>query len=118
VYDVAAETGDARLRELFERGLDGLEGELAEWDYRGKWSWYGRRRYLSPTHYHLINRTLLLAVARISGRRALAEVAARWDPRRLGPLDRAELYVAFLATKQWSRAHARLVPARPAVAVH
>jgi hypothetical protein len=112
MYDVVAETDNNRLRELFEGGLDGLEGQLADWDYRGKWSWYGRRRYLSPTHYHFINRTLLLAASRVSGRRVFADMAARWDPRRLDALDRAEVYLAFQATKQWSRLRNRLPNSR------
>ena len=111
-YDVAVETGDPRLRALFDRGLDGLEGELAHWDYRGKWSWYGRQMYLSPPHYHFVNRALLMAVGRASDRRALLDMADRWDARRLGPLERAQIYLAFLATKQRSRARDWLVSRR------
>ena len=112
LYDVAVETGDARLRELFERGMDGVQGELDEWNYRGKWSWYGRRVYLSPTHYHFINRALLLALARAGGRSAFADVATAWDPRRLGAVARVALYLAFQITKQRSRVRDRLTARR------
>lgn len=112
LYDVALETGDARLRGLFDQGVEGLVGELPLWDFRGKWSWYGRRQYLCPPHYHGINRALLLAVANASNRAELAEVAAAWDPRGLGVLDRVQLYLTFVITKQGSRVRDRLVARR------
>ena len=108
LFDVACETSNARVRALFADGMDGLESELPYWDFRGKWSWYGRRLYLSPTHYHGINRALLLALARASGRAPCAALADQWNPSRLNAFDRVEVYLSFLATKQRSRLHSLL----------
>jgi len=48
LYDLAMETKDSRVEELFREGIDGLKLMLPQWDYRGKWSWYGARAYLCP----------------------------------------------------------------------
>ena len=48
LYDLAAETGDPTIRSLFDRGVEGLRYMFANWDYRNRWSWYGRREYLVP----------------------------------------------------------------------
>jgi hypothetical protein len=42
------ETKDSRVEELFREGIDGLKLMLPQWNYRGKWSWYGARAYLCP----------------------------------------------------------------------
>jgi hypothetical protein len=106
VHDLATESGDTEMRELFRRSVSGLLGELDEWDYRGIWSWYGRRLYLSPPHYHAANRALLTALARASEIPQFAEVARCWDPLTLSFQDRAMVYLAFLATKQRTRLRA------------
>jgi hypothetical protein len=106
VHDLATESGDTEMRELFRRSVSGLLGELDEWDYHGIWSWYGRRLYLSPPHYHAANRALLTALARASEIPQFAEVARCWDPLTLSFQDRAMVYLAFLATKQRTRLRA------------
>jgi hypothetical protein len=108
LFDIASETSNSRLRALFSEGMDGLESELTYWDFRDKWSWYGRRSYLCPTHYHAVNRALLQALARASGRSPCAALAERWNPSRLGAFDRAEVFLSFVVTKQRSRLNSLL----------
>jgi hypothetical protein len=103
LYDLFAQTGDARVFQLFAEGVDGLRATLPFWDYRGKWSWYGARVYLSPPHYNGLNRALLNSLGRVSGVQELRRCAAQWDPSRLTMLGRAEVFLWFLATKNGSR---------------
>jgi len=46
---------------------------------------------------------LLRALSAVSGEPILRARAEAWDPPRRGPLARAEIYLAFLATKNLSR---------------
>ena len=46
LYDLAIETKDPRVEQLFHDGIDGLKLMLPQWNYRGKWSWYQNRTYL------------------------------------------------------------------------
>lgn len=99
LYDIALETADPALLDLFAKACDGLAGEVAAWDWHGRWSWYGVRRYLSPPHYHAINRELLVALGRASHRPVFGEIAARWNASTLTRADRAAVYTAFVVTK-------------------
>lgn len=103
LHDLWVETSDAATERLFRDGIKGLISTLPQWDYRGKWSWYGGREYLSPPCYHCLNRILLDILGRLSGERCLVESAARWNPDRLSIWDRAEIYLRFLVTKNASR---------------
>ncbi len=103
LYDLYAETDDARVRHLFADGLQGLLQHLPWWDYRGKWSWYGSHGYLCPPHYHALNRSLLLVLHRLTGEAALRKVAEAWAPSRLSRWDRAEIFLGFALTKNWAR---------------
>jgi D-glucuronyl C5-epimerase C-terminus len=103
LYDLAAETGDIGVWHLFDQGIQGLKHLLPAWDYRQKWSWYGRRAYLCPPAYHCLNRVLLSVLARLADDPGLAECARSWDPQNLSPLGRAEVFLGFLLTKNASR---------------
>ncbi len=103
LYDLAAETGDPDVARLFAEGVAGLKATLGLWDYRNKWSWYDDRQYLSPPAYHCQHQLYLRILGRLTGEALFSQVAARWDPARLSALDRAEIYCAFICTKNWSR---------------
>ncbi len=103
LHDVAVETGDPAAERLFSEGIEGLTDALTSWDYRGKWSWYGTHGYLCPPHYNTLNAALLASLARVSGEPALAHRARAWDPPRRRSLDRVEVFVAFVVTKNLSR---------------
>ena len=103
LYDLSEETGDDGTRRLFEEGIAGLVYALPRWDYEKKWSWYGCRAYLSPPAYHNLNCLLLEVLARLSGEPCLAEYAERWNPRQLSILDRTEIYLQFVLTKNANR---------------
>ncbi len=103
LYDLSVETGDRAVFDLFADGVDGLRHALPFWDYRGRWSWYGSHGFLCPPHYNKLNGTLLTVLGRLSGDPTLQRYAERWDPGRLTALDRAEVFLLFVATKNWSR---------------
>ena len=103
LYDLHAETGDAKVEELFTAGMAGLRELLPWWDYGKKWSWYGCREYLCPPAYHCLNRMLLGELGRLTGDRNLTEHAERWNPENLSRAGRAEVYLGFLATKNRAR---------------
>jgi hypothetical protein len=103
LYDLFSETGDSRVERLFHDGIQGLTATLAQWNYRGKWSWYGARAYLCHPAYHHLNRLQLLTLARLSSDAALSQCADRWNPERLTKLELAEIYLGFLLTKNANR---------------
>jgi hypothetical protein len=103
LYDLYVETGDPKINKLFVHGIEGLRHFLPKWDYREKWSLYSNCYYLCPPAYHSLNRLLLTVLARLSGEQCFAEYAEAWNPDRLSYLDRAEVYFAFLVTKNACR---------------
>jgi hypothetical protein len=103
LYDLHVEIGDPKVSDLFWQGVEGLRHFLPRWDYRKKWSLYGNHSYLCPPAYHCLNRTLLSTLARLTGDSRFVEYAEAWNPIHLSPLDRTEIYLAFLMTKNASR---------------
>lgn len=103
LYDLAVETSEPAVFDLFADGLDGLKHTLPFWDYRGKWSWYGSHGFLCPPHYNKLNGALLAALGRLSGEPLLERYAEAWDPRRLTARGRAEVFLVFLFTKNLAR---------------
>lgn len=103
LYDLFVETGNPRVEKLFRDGVEGLKSNLPTWDYRQKWSWYASRAYLSPPAYHILNLKLLHVIARIAGEPDLAALANLWNPERLSYIDRLEIYLRFLHTKNRCR---------------
>jgi hypothetical protein len=103
LYDLYVETGDPKVSELFMQGLEGLRYFLPRWDYRRKWSLYSNGAYLCPPGYHCLNRILLTVLARLTGDSYLAEYAEAWNPTHLSLSGRAEIYLAFLLTKNACR---------------
>jgi hypothetical protein len=103
LYDLYVETGDPVVGRLFEEGIDGLKYALPRWDYGSKWSWYGCRAYLSPPAYHNLNCLLLEVLAGLSREPRLAEYAQQWSPKRRSALDRTEIYLGFVLTKNVNR---------------
>jgi hypothetical protein len=101
--DLAVEMEDAGVCQLFWDGVEGLQHFLPRWDYRGKWSWYSNREYLSPPSYHWVNFVLLQVLGRLTNNTQFSELAAAWDPARLSVADRLEIYGNFLWTKNGSR---------------
>jgi glycosyltransferase involved in cell wall biosynthesis len=104
LHDLYMETRDEAIHRLFADGVQGLASHLEWWSHRGKWSWYGAHGYLSPPHYHALNRALLVVLSRLSGETKLRAVAQAWAPDRLSRRERAELFVTFVVTKNWARA--------------
>jgi len=103
LFDLFVQTAHSRVLKLFSEGIEGLKYTLPQWDYRGRWSWYGSRAYLSPPSYHHIHRLQLQVLARLAQEPSLAAYADRWDPARLSTLSRVGIYVAFLFTKNQNR---------------
>ena len=103
LYDLYEETGESRIRRLFLDGIAGLRYFLPQWDYRNKWSMYSNRRYLCAPNYHCLNRMLLSALAKLTGDSLLDKYATAWDPANLSDVDRAEIYMGFLWTKNACR---------------
>jgi hypothetical protein len=103
LYDLAMETRDSQVEELFREGIDGLKLMLPQWNYRGKWSWYGARAYLCPSAYHKLNCLQMMSLARLTLDETLAHCAQSWRMERLSWADRAEIYIAFLLTKNSNR---------------
>lgn len=103
LHDLAMETKDPRVQQLFRDGIEGLKLMLPQWNYRGKWSWYGARAYLCPPAYHKLNCLQLMTLARLASDSALAECAQSWTMERLSRADQAEIYIAFLLTKNAHR---------------
>jgi hypothetical protein len=103
LYDLFIETDDSQVERLFREGVEGLKSVIRIWDYRHKWSWYSNRTYLCPPSYHILNGKLLKVVAQLTGETVLAEFAGHWSPERLSAMDRLEIYLGFLLTKNWSR---------------
>src|SRR5881396_531486 len=116
LWDLAAQTGERWVYQLFADGIAGLVGSLDFWDYHRRWSWYGSHGYLCPPHYNKLNAALLRALSGVSGEPILRERAEQWDSARRGMLTRAEVYLAFLVTKNLSRVRHRtwraMTPAR------
>jgi len=103
LYDLYEETGESSIKTLFWEGIGGLRHFLPQWDYRNKWSVYSNRRYLCAPSYHCLNRMLLSVLANLTGDDILAKYARAWDPVNLGAIDRSEIYLAFLWTKNACR---------------
>ena len=103
LYDLFAETASPRISRLFAEGIDGLTHGIRFWDYRGKWSWYGSHGYLCPPQYNKLNCALLAALASVAGAPTLQWYAEAWTPGSLSPLERVEVYLVFLFTKNRSR---------------
>jgi hypothetical protein len=107
LYDLFVETGDPATGSLFTEGIKGLRAMLPVWDYRKRWSWYGSRFYLCPPPYHWLNRALLEVLGRLTLDPVLAEYAEAWKPEHLSALQRAEVFAAFLFTKNACRVRNR-----------
>jgi hypothetical protein len=103
LYDLAMETKDYRVEELFWEGIEGLKITLPQWNYRGKWSWYGARAYLCSPEYHTLNYLQMMTLARLTLDKTLARCAQGWRVERLSWADRVEIYTAFLLTKNANR---------------
>jgi hypothetical protein len=103
LYDLAVETKDPRVEDLFREGVDGLKFMLPQWNYREKWSWYGPRAYLCPPAYHKLNYLQMMTLARLTLDETLAQCSQSWSMERLSRADRAEIYIAFLLTKNSCR---------------
>jgi len=103
LYDLYVETWDPEVGRLFSEGIAGLKYALPRWDYKAKWSWYGSRAYLSPPAYHYQNRLLLEILGRLSNEPLLSEYARQWNPGRLSALERGEIYLGFVFTKNRNR---------------
>lgn len=103
LYDLSVETGRTDVRSLFDQGVEGLLQALSQWDYRGKWSWYGARAYLCPPHYHKFNWILLSVLGRLTGKEQLMRYANLWS-RNGGTLaNKLEIFLMFIITKNLAR---------------
>jgi hypothetical protein len=95
LHDLFVETGSPQVQQLFEDGITGLKAYLPQWNYQGKWSWYGSREYLCSPAYHAVNRLLLLALSEVTRDAGLRDYALKWDIRRLSLTDRIEIYCRY-----------------------
>lgn len=107
LYDLWVEMGDRATGELFAEGVKGLRAMLPAWDYRNVWSWYGCRDYLCPPSYHFLNSALLEILAQLTSCTVLAKYGQAWRPERFSALQKLEIYVIFLLTKNASRVRHR-----------
>jgi hypothetical protein len=107
LYDLYVETGNPATGKLFTDGIEGLRAMLPVWDYRKRWSWYGSHAYLCPPSYHCQNRALLEVLGRLTADAVLAEYAEAWRPERLSALQRTEIFVAVIVSKNACRARNR-----------
>jgi hypothetical protein len=107
LYDLYVETGNPATGKLFSDGIEGLRAMLPAWDYRKRWSWYGSRAYLSPPPYHCLNRALLEVLGRLTADALFAEYAEAWRPERLSALQRTEIFVVAIISKNACRARNR-----------
>ena len=107
LYDLWVEMGDPTTGELFTEGVKGLRTILPAWDYRNLWSWYGCRDYLCPPSYHCLNRALLEVLAQLTSCSVLAKYVEAWRPERFSALQKLEIYVMFLLTKNACRVRHR-----------
>lgn len=103
LYDLFMETNEHRIFGLFSDGIKGLLSHLHTWNYRDMWSWYGTHGYLCPPHYHKLNYLLLRILGEITGEKPLLELAERWDAERRTPVQKAEIFLLFILTKNWAR---------------
>jgi hypothetical protein len=103
LYDLYVETGEPTIHRLFYDGVKGLGYFLPRWDYRKKWSMYSNREYLCPPSYHLLNCALLSVLANLTQDTRLKDYVLFWNPASLSLLDRAEIYSAFVVTKNRCR---------------
>jgi hypothetical protein len=95
LYDLLVETGSPQVKQLLQDGITGLKTWLPEWDYRGKWSWYGDQEYLCSPAYHCLNRLLLEVLGDLTGDEVLARLAQQWNPARLSGIERMEIYIKY-----------------------
>ena len=91
------------LKPDLQAGIDSINRALEFWNYRDKWTRYGSHGYLSPPHYHKLNGVLLTALAKVTGNTVVARYAEMWGTEKLSRLDRAEIFLAFVMTKNWAR---------------
>lgn len=103
LYDLYAETNSSRVKALFDEGVEGLRYFLPRWDYKQKWTYYANQEYLSPPAYHALNRTLLACLGRLTGDPGFLNYSYKWRPSRLTLLDKAEIFLLFVFTKNASR---------------
>jgi heparosan-N-sulfate-glucuronate 5-epimerase len=103
LYDLFVETNDLVAERSFRDGIEGLKYLLPKWDHHKKWSWYGAHAYLSPPSYHCVNRVLLTALGRLTNEPLLLEYASTWDPNRLSTVERTQIFLRFVYTKNACR---------------
>jgi len=114
LYDLAVQTGDRHVVQLFTEGMAGLRHTLEFWNYRNKWSWYGSHGYLCPPHYNKLNAALLASLARVTSDATVQRYADAWDPQRLTLPERIEVFLVFLLSKNLSRLRHRTWRSRTA----
>jgi hypothetical protein len=82
VFDYWLARGDATAKEIFERGVKTLIGNVAYFD-TGYWSLYEqsstRRRMLASPFYHRLHIVQLRVMANLTRDRRLADAADRWE---------------------------------------
>jgi hypothetical protein len=103
LYDLAVQTGSSDIRRLFDEGVDGLKGILQFWNYRNKWTWYGSHGYLCPPHYHKLNTVLLSILGHLTDDADLRHFAHLWDTKERSVLDKIEIFLMFIFTKNRAR---------------
>ncbi|HZQ51648.1 MAG TPA: D-glucuronyl C5-epimerase family protein [Bryobacteraceae bacterium] len=103
LYDLYTEFEDEEVGRLLRAGIAGLKQLLPYWNYRQKWSWYGARQYLCSPAYHCLNRLLLATLGALTGDLEFKQCAERWNPANRSFLERTEIYLGFVITKNLAR---------------
>jgi hypothetical protein len=103
LHDLGQEFPGGSIQRLFNEGIDGLKSRLLDWDYRGKWTWYGTHGYLCPPHYHRLNGALIHTLGRLTGDPLLMRYGEQWGRHEHSWLDKAEIFALFAVTKNLAR---------------
>jgi hypothetical protein len=99
LHDLWKATGESRYRRLFLQGARTIEKRLADWDWHGRWSYYGIHGILCPDDYNKLNSCLLGVMHGITGKAVFRRYSRAWDPARKGLFSR----IAVAAAREWLR---------------
>jgi len=115
LYELYVETSDPEVYNLCKQGTERLRYFLPRWDYRKKWVLDSNGAIRVPPGHHCLNRVLLAALARLTGGSCFADYAKNWNPTRLSQLNRAEIYLMFVLTKNACRLKHRTRRRKPVI---
>lgn len=104
LYDLFEAAKNEEYLTMFKEGVNTLEENICYWDYRHRWSRYGRHRFLCTPLYNRLNSQLLHVLYTISGRDVFLEYASAWNAGALSLSEKSEVLIAFVITRNTRRA--------------